>query len=150
MGKKLFFIILESDTKERTVCDVIEKCYTLGKRMVFFINNPESAGKFDDKLWIWKQSSFIPHIYTASLNQTFDEPVVITSEIIDSADYKLLLMYDPAPPEVMEKFDVVIDFAEKYNQALLKKSRDRFREGTKKSWEIDSVLPGSFLQMLSF
>lgn len=149
MAKKVFFIILESDNKKRTVCDLTEKCYELGLRMVFYAADPDSAREFDNMLWIWKQSSFIPHLFTETMDQSYDEPVVITSKIADSSGYDLLLSHDPVDSGLVEKFDFVIDFAEKYNQTLIKNSRDRFRQYQKNNWQIDSIPPGRFLQMSS-
>ena len=56
-------------------------------------------------------------------------------------------MFDPAPIHVLQEFDLVIDFAEKYNLALLKKSRERYKDYTNKGWQVDSMPSGHFLQM---
>ena len=145
MARKIFFIVLESDNKKRLVCDLTDKIYTENHRMVFYINNQTLAKDFDQKLWIWKQSSFIPHLYTTKLDTAFEEPVVITSEIETAADYNMLLMYDPAPLEVLSKFDQVIDFAEKYDLTALQKSRERYRMYQEKKWPVETVKPGQFL-----
>ena len=149
MEKKVFFKILESDNKKRTVCDLTEKCYELGRRTVFYTDDPESARQYDNMLWIWKQSCFIPHVFTETMDQPYEEPVVITSKITDSSGYDLLLLHDPVEPGLVDKFDIVIDFAEKYNQTLLKNSRDRYRQYQKNNWQIESIPPGTFLQMSS-
>ena len=98
-------------------------------------------------LWTWKQSSFIPHIYADKLNQEYDEPIVITPHIENAPGYNILLQFDPAPIDVFNQFDLIIDFAEKYNIALLKKSRERYRDYTNKNWQVDSITSGHFLQM---
>ncbi len=145
MAAKIFFIVLESDNKKRLVCDFTDKIYSENHRMVFYIENPTLAKDFDQKLWIWKQSSFIPHLYVEKLDTSFEEPVIITSQVESSADYDVLLMYDPAPLEVVNMFDQVIDFAEKYDLAALKESRDRFRHYQTNKLSVDSMKPGQFL-----
>ncbi len=145
MIRKIFFIVLESDNKKRLVCDLTDKIYTENHRMVFYINNQTLAQDFDHKLWIWKQSSFVPHLYTTKLDTAFEEPVVITSEIETAADYNMLLMYDPAPFEVLSMFDRVIDFAEKYDLTKLQESRERYRAYHDKKWPVETVKPGQFL-----
>jgi DNA polymerase IIIc chi subunit len=79
------------------------------------------------------------------LDTLFEEPVVITSEIETAADYNILLMYDPAPLEVLSKFDQVIDFAEKYDLTALQKSRKRYQMYQEKKWPVETVKPGEFL-----
>ena len=145
MATKIFFIVLESDNKNRLLCDLTDKIYTENHRMVFYINDQILAKDFDQKLWMWKQSSFIPHLYTPKLETPFEEPVIITSEIETAADYNILLMYDPAPLEVLSKFTQVIDFAEKYDLTALQKSRERYQMYQEKKWPVDTVKPGEFL-----
>lgn len=145
MTNKIFFIVLDSDNKNRLVCDLTDKIYSENHRMVFYIKNTTIAKDFDQKLWIWKQSSFIPHVFTEKLESSFEEPVVITPEIENVADYDTLLMYDPAPMDVINQFENVIDFAEKYDQAALQSSRDRYRSYQEKKWTTESLKPGEFL-----
>ena len=94
MIEKIYFIVLESDNKRRLVCDLADKIYSENHRMVFYIENEVLARDFDQKLWIWKQSSFIPHVYVQQLETALEEPVILTSEIASAADYDVLLMYD--------------------------------------------------------
>jgi len=117
------------------------------QRLVFYINNVSAGKEFDNMLWTWKQSSFIPHLYCDKLNQDYDEPIVITPHVESASGYNILLMFDPAPIEVLAQFDLIIDFAEKYDIALVKKSRERYREYTNKNWQVDSITSGHFLQM---
>lgn len=127
------------------MCDLTDKIYSENHRMVFYIKDSVLARDFDQKLWIWKQSSFIPHILTDKLITEQEEPVVITSQIETAAGYNILLMFDPAPLEVLTEFDQVIDFAEKYDLSALQMSRDRYRIYQEKKIPVDTVKPGEFL-----
>jgi DNA polymerase-3 subunit chi len=144
---RIFFLILESDNKKRIVCDITEKLYQAERRSVFFVKESALAKDLDRMLWIWKQSSFIPHVYSERLDNRYDEPVVITSQIDKVENFNTLILYDPAPLEVMSRFDLVVDFAEKYNQTSLLQSRERYRQYQKNEWPTESLPPGQFLQM---
>jgi DNA polymerase-3 subunit chi len=145
MAGKIYFLVLESDNKNRLVCDLTDKIYSENKKLVFHVANPTVAKEFDQKLWIWKQSSFIPHIYVEKLDQSYEEPVVITSQIEDSTGYDTVLMYDPIPQDKLSQFDTVIDFAEKYDQAALQRSRQRYLKYQENKWPTETVKPGQFL-----
>ena len=147
MTPKIVFLILESDNKKRIVCDITEKLYQSQKRVALYVSEAGVAEEFDRLLWIWKQSSFIPHLYTEQLSTSYEEQVVITTKIDHTDGYDTLLLYDPAPAEVLNQFNLVIDFAEKYNMTSLTKSRERFKEYKDKNWPLESLPPGQFLQM---
>ena len=144
---KIYFLILESDNKKRITCDITEKLYQTGRKTVLFSTETGLAEDLDRMLWIWKQSSFVPHVYTESLKNPFEEPVVLTSQIEKAESFNTLILYDPAPADILVHFDLVIDFAEKYNQASLLKSRERYRQYQKNNWQTESLPPGQFLQM---
>ena len=139
--------MLESDNKRRTVCDITEKLYLAHRRLVFYTKDVDLAKEFDRMLWMWKQSSFIPHLYSEKLSNSYDEPVVITSHVEKVEGYDSLLLYDPLSLDTLLQFEMVVDFAEKYNQTNLAKSRERYREYQKNKWSTESLPPGQFLQM---
>jgi DNA polymerase-3 subunit chi len=145
MSVKVSFIVLNSAIKSRIVCDLAEKCYQDGKRLVIFSATIEGGSSLDTMLWTWKQQSFIPHKYTDSLQQAHEEPVVLTSDLQSAADYSTLLLYDPAPLEKLKQFSNIIDFAEKYDEQALQASRDRYKTYRDHNFTIETVQPGEFL-----
>jgi DNA polymerase-3 subunit chi len=145
LPEQVYFIILNSAVKDKVICDLAEKCYMNNKRVAILVKNNETGYQIDKLLWIWKQHSFVPHIFAENLSESLKESVIITSNIIHNSDYDVLLAATPPNPEILEKFSTIIDFAEKYDSHALEKSRNRFREYKKHGMSITSLQPGEFL-----
>ena len=145
MNPNIVFIVLNSAVKSRIVCDLAEKCFLNNKRIVIYIEKEEECKLIDALLWTWKQQSFVPHKYLETLVNPQMEPVILTTGIEESAEYEILLMYDPLPMEIIKKFTVVIDFAEKYDSNGLQLSRDRYKIYRDHNFEINTMQPGEFL-----
>jgi DNA polymerase III subunit chi len=142
------FLVLTSNAKQKLICELAEKFYLAGKKTIILVNDDETGNELDRLLWIWKQSSFVPHLFTHSISYKILEPVVITSQVIENPGFDLLILANPAAAETIMKFEQVIDFAEKFDEHLLKLSRDRFisyRENklNLETWESDKFLAAS-------
>jgi DNA polymerase-3 subunit chi len=145
MPQKVNFIVLNSAIKPRIVCDLAEKCYSDGKRLVIYFDKHESCKALDAMLWTWKQQSFVPHICVDVLKEAHAEPVVLTNKIETAADFDTLLLHDPAPLDVLQMFSNIIDFAEKYDAAALEASRKRYKLYRDQEITLNSQQPGEFL-----
>jgi len=145
MSAKVVFILLTSAIKPRIVCDLAEKCYLDGKRLIIYAENADDTKRLDQLLWTWKQQSFIPHQYVEVLSELHPEPVILTNRIDQESDYSLIILFDPLPLEKLESYEMIIDFAEKYDISALSASRERFKTYRAHQYEIDSLPPGEFL-----
>lgn len=145
METKIYFIVLNSSQKQKVVCDLTEKCYLAKKRVVIFSEHPEDAKEIDRLLWTWKQSSFIPHIYSTTLETASYEPIQITSQIVNNFDYNVLIVLDTVPTEALNKFEMVIEFAEKYDISRLTESRKRYKMYKSQHYQIETLQPAEFL-----
>jgi DNA polymerase-3 subunit chi len=144
---EVIFIILTSANKSRAVCDIVEKYIYQEKRILLAIEDAHEAKKFDQLLWTWKQASFIPHVYLPVMTEKTEEPVVITSKVEKNTGFEVLIMVNPVAVEVMQQFQTVIDFAEKYNLVSLNESRRRYKELKKKNIALNSMHLGQFLSL---
>ena len=142
---EVIFIILSGTNKNRLICDLVEKYYYAKKRVIISINDKEEAKNYDQLLWTWKQSSFIPHVFIDSIQDRPEEPVVITSKIGENPDFDVLIMFNPVSAKVMKKFSKIIDFAEKNDLSLLHKSRERYKEYKRDDFKLITMQPGEFL-----
>ena len=145
MNPNVVFIVLSSAVKEKIVCDLAEKCFLSHKRVVILVKDEYEAQQIDKLLWIWKQQSFVPHCFTSILDESFAESVVITTQVKQNPDFDILLTVHPVNWEIMDKFGMVIDFAEKYDSHALQESRNRFRKYKDKGITVTSMQPGEFL-----
>ena len=150
--KEVIFIVLSSSNKNRVVCDLVEKLFLMHKHLLLYVQDEIEARKYDQLLWTWKQSSFIPHVYDNEFIVPHEETIVITSqkgiesEIIKSDHgYDVCVMVDPVPFPVVDYFRQVIDFAEKYDQSRLIQSRERYKRMKSDDVILKTMQPGEFL-----
>jgi DNA polymerase-3 subunit chi len=139
------FLVLSNNTKQKLICDLSEKFYSAGKKVVVLVKDAGEGDELDRLLWIWKQSSFIPHLYTGILSYKLLEPVVLTSRIEDNPGFDILLLAHPISLDIILKFEQVIDFAEKYDSTRLNLSRDRFKLYRDNNLKVETWQPGDFL-----
>jgi DNA polymerase-3 subunit chi len=139
------FLVLSNNTKQKLICELTEKFYLAGKKTVILVKNTEQGNELDNLLWIWKQASFIPHLYNQQLSYKVLEPVVLTTHIENNPGFEFLLLAHPAPLDTILKFEQVIDFAEKYDSTLLNSSRDRFKIYRDNKLKVETWQPGDFL-----
>jgi DNA polymerase III subunit chi len=139
------FLVLNSDTRQKLICEVAEKFYSAGKKVIIRVKDAEEGNEIDRLLWIWKQSSFVPHLFTQHLNYTIPEPVVLTTQIEANPGFDILMLADPVPLDTVLKFAQVIDFAEKYDTTLLNLSRNRFKLYREHKLKIETWQPSEFL-----
>jgi DNA polymerase-3 subunit chi len=139
------FLVLEVKNKHKLVCEIAEKYYYAGKKVLVQVKDADEGEELDRLLWIWKQASFVPHVYTQRLTYKILEPVVLTSQIENNPGFDILLLVHPAPLETLLKFEQVIDFAEKYDPHLLNSSRARFKSYRENKIKVKTCQPGEFL-----
>jgi DNA polymerase-3 subunit chi len=145
MDSEVIFIILTHANKARIICDLTEKLYTQGKRVVLYSDSERTAAELDRLLWVWKQSSFIPHTYLGELSISLEEPVVITNAIVNNKDYDVLIQVTPVADDIRNQFAQAIDFAEKYDTNALQRSRDRYRRLQSGKVKLKSMQAGEFM-----
>ena len=139
------FLVLGNNTKQKLVCELAEKFYLAGKKVVILVKDDKEGNEFDQLLWIWKQASFIPHLYSQLLNYKVLESVVLTSRIENNPGFEILLLAHPVSLDTVLKFKQVIDFAEKYDSNRIKLSRDRFKIYRDNNLKVETWQPGDFL-----
>ncbi len=125
---KAIFIELPIPKKNRYVCDITEKFYEEGKKVHIYTSKKENALQLSRDLWTWKQNSFVPHTvhFGQEALEADHEPVVITTvkmeEIADA-----IILFDPLKPEELSDYEMIVDFAEVYDEARRNDSRKRFK-----------------------
>lgn len=121
------FIELKVQNKFRHACDVIEKLYDNQITVIVYVDDKKKAATLDRLLWVWKQESFIPHIFKETYSPEIVEPVFITTDVNTNMAADALILFDPITDQQFSQFRFVIDFAEVYDKSLIEKSRERFK-----------------------
>ena len=121
------FIRLERPEKARHLCELAEEFFAQGQRVLVMVEDDNQGVTLDQFMWVWKKASFLPHVYDNGTVECLDEPVVITTRAANANGATVLIAGQPCPVDFARQFQVVIDFAEVYDDALLMASRERFR-----------------------
>ncbi|PLX95293.1 MAG: DNA polymerase III subunit chi [Desulfuromonas sp.] len=120
------FIRLRKPEKAKYLCDLAEDYLEQGKRVLVTVLDENQAVTLDRFMWEWKKGSFIPHVYANGAVESLDDPVVIVTDEINPNGAKVLVMGKPCSVDFLRQFDLVIDFAELYDDTLAEASRVRF------------------------
>lgn len=124
---RIEFVRLERPEKARHLCDLAEEFFTQGQRVLVVVEDDNQGVTLDQFMWVWKKASFLPHGYDNGTLECLDEPVVITAREENANGAQILIAGRPCTLEFVRQFQVVIDFAEIYDEALRAVSRERFR-----------------------
>ncbi len=93
--------LLELQTPKRAgeLCRLIEKLHGEGCRVVVWVSDDGLRQVFDDFLWAFDDSTFIPHVlWTASMGDV-EDPVVLVGEPANPNRGDELVVADEFPPE---------------------------------------------------
>ncbi len=144
MKQHVTFLELSIANKAKYICDISEGLYEKGKTVTIFIQEGAELAKIDDRLWTWKQESFLPHIIQAT-DQAVTEPIVLSnnSKQLPAADF--LILHDPLPVNMIGSFGNIIDFAETYHPERLTQSRLRYKTYRDEGIELEFLPLGAFL-----
>lgn len=83
------------------------------KRVLFFCNNEEKIRTFDDSLWTYGRTKFIPH--ATILDQSFDwarQPILLTNLEQNTNQAEYLLFLDQPNQDFVFSFQRVFHFFE--------------------------------------
>ncbi len=144
----VIFIELPVPDKIRYSCQIVEKFYTAGNRILIYINDEDEASQLDRALWTWKEDTFIPHVFSNNPDTFPDDPVLITTLQQNKSSFNTLILYDPLPINQIEAYGNIIDFAETFDNKKLHDSRDRYKAMRDKDGYVVSFQKlGSFMNL---
>ena len=121
------FVKQERPEKARLICELAEEYYLRGERVLALVEDDNQGVTLDQFMWTWKKGSFLPHVYDNGTVECLDEPVVITVREVNANGAQVLISGHPCSLDFARQFQVVVDFAELYDDRLREASRERFR-----------------------
>ncbi|WP_303720935.1 DNA polymerase III subunit chi [Malonomonas rubra] len=121
------FAKLERQEKARLLCSLAEEQLNGGKRVLIKVQDDNQAVSLDRFMWTWDRGAFLPHAFDNGSVDCIEEPIVITVAEENSNAAPVLIMGQPCSLDFIQRFELVIDFAEVYDKHLAALSRDRFR-----------------------
>lgn len=121
------FVKLDRPERARLLCELAEEYHLQGERVLVVVQDDNQGVTLDQFMWTWKKGSFVPHVYDNGAVECLDEPVVITTREMNANGARVLVAGRPCSLDFARQFQVVLDFAEVYDDALREASRNRFR-----------------------
>ncbi len=109
---RVSFYILEqgtADARERFVCRLLERIYQEGQRVYAHVPDPLSQGRLDERLWTFRDDSFVPHDHEST---DCDSHIVIGSGTQLPQRREVLLNLDIAsgePPQFFASFERMLE-----------------------------------------
>ena len=127
MGKPIvLFVELKISAKNRYICEITEKLFH--SNIAVSIYSKSSSSQIDTHLWTWKQESFIPHQVLTSDNAEISESVLILNNSQNLPDTEAIILVEPLPFDDLQKFRLIIDFAEVFHSEKKMESRQRYKK----------------------
>jgi DNA polymerase-3 subunit chi len=122
------FIKLDRPERAQFLCELAEEYCLTGQRVLVMVQDDNQGVTLDRFMWTWKKGAFMPHVYQNGSVECHEESVVIIAEEENPNGAQVLLMGAPCSLEFIQHFGQVVDFAEAFDEARLKASRERFKE----------------------
>ena len=108
---------------ERLICKITEKAWQNQHEIFLLCSNTEQLDRFDELLWTFSATSFIPH------SPTYDgdgKVVLLSSERKTLRNYEVLINLTTDVPEHAGKFIRVIE-STGYNEAMREDARKKYK-----------------------
>jgi DNA polymerase III subunit chi len=125
---KIEFLKLRKPEKARHLCELADEFYRAGKRVLITVQDDNQGITLDRFMWTWQKGSFLPHSYDNGAVDCLDDPIVIGSCERNANGALVLIMGKPCGIDFLRQFEMVIDFAETYDDHLAAAARQRFRQ----------------------
>ncbi len=108
-------------------CRLVEKAREHKLQVHIHTDGYNTTKRMDEMLWIWKESSFIPHISDISNNwsDTFSEPVSIASHYVPRKHCDYLINLSNQVPEFFSRYAKMAEIIDQ-NETILTAGRERY------------------------
>lgn len=135
MPKIDFYLLQEPSEKDRLdfACRLIEKVYKQKHRIFIFVANTLAANELDERLWTYREDSFLPH-HIQGEGPNPPPPIQIGFTAPEN-ERDILLNLSNTVPEFFTRFSRVLEIVQ--NDPVAKEtSRKLYREYRAKGFEI--------------
>lgn len=121
------FVRLRKPERARHLFELAFEFYSAGHRVLILVADDDQGIKLDHFLWTWKRDSFLPHAFDNGAVECLGEPIVIAAAERNANASRVVILGRPSALNFLRQFDIVIDFAETYDDDLAAASRKRYR-----------------------
>lgn len=121
------FVRLRKPERARHLFELAAEFYNAGQRVLILVADDDQGVKLDHFMWTWRRESFLPHSFDNGAVECLGDPIVIASTERNANASRVAILGRPASLNFLRQFDIVIDFAETYDDDLAAASRKRYR-----------------------
>tara|TARA_A100000164_G_scaffold295046_1_gene268949 strand:- start:33 stop:497 length:465 start_codon:yes stop_codon:yes gene_type:complete len=105
---------------ENTLFNLIEKSIENGYKSLLLFNDKDKCSAIDEKLWTYKQNSFLPHSSeNEKISDEIDIPIYLSTKNENPYKAELLFSIDGFLPDNINNFERVIIIVDVNNKILL-------------------------------
>lgn len=109
---------------DRMMCRIVEKAWQQGHAVYVQCEDDARARAFDDLLWQFQDTSFVPHALAATA--TLETKVIVGCAAVDNLQPDVLINLALAVPELASRYARVIESAG-YDDTTRRAARSRYR-----------------------
>ena len=107
---------------ENTLFALIEKSIEKGYKSLLLFLDKEKCSMIDEKLWTYKQNSFLPHLSEdEEISNEVDIPIYLSTKNENPYEAELLFSIDGYMPDNINNFKRLIIIIDKNDKILLEK-----------------------------
>lgn len=117
-----------SNNKLQTACRLCAKAVKQNMKVMVYTPEATVLERFDELLWTFSPTSFIPHCVIQDDPQLIDiTPVILSDQIPPDGHYDVLLNLHQHHPQLFDKFQRIIEIAGiSHEDKLVARERYRF------------------------
>ena len=137
---RIDFYVLPSDNpsaRRVLACQLTEKAYRLGHKIVIRTESAMQNKVMDDLLWTFRAGSFIPHNRAVGNETDSDVPVILAHDVEPSGFTDVLINLSPAIPQDYSRFARLIELVNQ-NTDIRDAGRRRYRYYQEQGLEIET------------
>ena len=121
-----FYVLPANIPRDNFICRIIDKAYNQNKKIHLHVANQTQAQQFDELLWTFRDTSFIPHALYASDSE--QAAVEIGWDPEKSNHQEIVINLTDAIPEIAWLADRVIECVTTENKTLARQHFKTYRE----------------------
>ncbi|MBL7003999.1 MAG: DNA polymerase III subunit chi [Gammaproteobacteria bacterium] len=113
---KIFFYILESGrySPEKLVCGICSKAHQENKKLLLLTQSEQDSNRFDQALWRFDETSFIPHSLAAEEHSLNSVCITHTAPVCEH--YTILLNTNNEVPSHFGQYERIIELVHDHNK----------------------------------
>ena len=123
-----FYVLPSADPAGRQLftCRLAEKAWKAGHRVFIRVNDAAEAATLDDRLWTFRQGSFVPHTLAENHENDPLATVLIGTGAAPEDHRDLLINLTPAVPEDWRTFQRIAEIVDQ-DEAVRRAGREKYR-----------------------